>query len=326
MARFSHMLILLISLLILLFSCKGKQKEVKSQDQRPFPNVDVPKLLSGDEEKIEWISQHLWDRFLDSGKFYGSDSLSLNGVSREEVEKAMGTYVTLLEGIPSNNAIEAVGRAFSLAENFSKSCPESSMLEEFADLFRKYVYDPASPVRDEELWLSFLEPLIYSPYANEEMKASRSWEKQVCEKNRPGMPAPDFSFRGLRGKTHSLYGVKADYTVLIFGNPDCKACRELVEIFRRTPEIGEMISKGELKVLDIYIDEDIETWKDQGDKYPEEWINGYDHLGRINSERIYAVRAIPSVYLLDKNKTILLKDTPEDRLMKRLLSISQMPR
>ena len=238
----------------------------------------------------------------------------------------MGVYVTLLEGLPSKNAADAIGWAFSLAENFSKAHPESGMLEDFAELFRKYVYDPASPVRDEELWLSFLEPLLSSPYANEEMKASRSWEKLVCEKNRPGAQAPDFAFRDLKGKANSLYGVKSDYTILIFGNPDCNACRELVETFRSTEEITGMIESGRLKVLDIYIDEDIEAWKAQGDKYPAEWINGYDHLGRINSERIYAVRAIPSIYLLDKNKTILLKDTPEDRLLNKLLSISQMPR
>ena len=103
--------------------------------------------------------------------------------------------------------------------------------------------------------------------------------------------------------------------MLIFGNPDCNACRGLVEAFRGNPQIGGLISSGALKVVDIYIDEDVEAWKAAGEGYPKEWINGYDHLRRINSDRIYAVRGIPSVYLLDKNKTILLKDAPEDRLL-----------
>ena len=314
MKRLSNMLILLISLFILLLSCKGKKQE-NSLSPRPFPSAGIPQLLSDDEERLEWMTMHIWDRFLDTTGFYGSDSLRLNGVAKDEVEKQMGTFVTLLENIPAEKARSAVGRAFSLAEAFSTAHPDSGLLEDFAELFRKYVYDPASPVRDEELWLAFVEPLLASPLAKEEMRGSREWEKKVCSMNRPGTKAPDFAFTELSGRWNSLYGVKADYTVLIFGNPDCNACRGLVEAFRGSPQIGALISDGALKVVDIYIDEDVEAWKAAGEGYPKEWINGYDHLRRINSDRIYAVRGIPSVYLLDKDKTILLKDAPEDRLL-----------
>jgi hypothetical protein len=48
--------------------------------------------------------------------------------------------------------------------------------------------------------------------------------------------------------------------------------------------------------------------------YPEEWYNGFDPDFAIRNETLYNVRAIPSLYLLDKDKTVLLKDAPEDRI------------
>ena len=104
MARLSHMLILLISLLILLFSCTGNRKEPKNQVKRHFPMVEVPQMMDGDYEKADWVARHIWDRFLDTAAFYGSDSLTINGIDKTEVEQQIGTYVTILESIPPKNA------------------------------------------------------------------------------------------------------------------------------------------------------------------------------------------------------------------------------
>ena len=37
---------------------------------------------------------------------------------------------------------------------------------------------------------------------------------------------------------------------------------------------------------------------------------------------LYNVRAIPSLYLLDRDKTVLLKDAPEDRVFAALHAIA----
>ena len=40
----------------------------------------------------------------------------------------------------------------------------------------------------------------------------------------------------------------------------------------------------------------------------QEWTNGYDKELVIKNKNLYDLRAIPTLYLLDKNKTVLLKD------------------
>ena len=69
-----------------------------------------------------------------------------------------------------------------------------------------------------------------------------------------------------------------------------------------------------MKVLNIYIDEDLEAWRSYMPIYPDIWYNGFDPDLAIRSEMIYNVRAIPSLYLLDKDKKVIMKDAPEARV------------
>lgn len=43
-------------------------------------------------------------------------------------------------------------------------------------------------------------------------------------------------------------------------------------------------------------------------RFAKEWTNGYDKELVIKNKNLYDLRAIPTLYLLDKNKTVLLKD------------------
>jgi hypothetical protein len=55
--------------------------------------------------------------------------------------------------------------------------------------------------------------------------------------------------------------------------------------------------------------------------YPEEWYNGFDPNLVIRGEGLYNVRAIPSLYLLDQEKRVILKDAPENKMMSYLMSL-----
>ena len=48
--------------------------------------------------------------------------------------------------------------------------------------------------------------------------------------------------------------------------------------------------------------------------YPEEWYNGFDPDYVIRTDQLYNVRAIPSLYLLDADKKVMLKDATTEKL------------
>jgi hypothetical protein len=53
--------------------------------------------------------------------------------------------------------------------------------------------------------------------------------------------------------------------------------------------------------------------------YPDEWYNGFDPDLAIRTDNLYSVRAIPSLYLLDQDKRVIMKDAPENRILNALL-------
>ena len=81
------------------------------------------------------------------------------------------------------------------------------------------------------------------------------------------------------------------------------------------PTIEAMIASGELLVVNIYPDTDIQAWMDYLPNYPASWVCGYDPDQVLNSNTRYWLRAIPSLYLLDEEKRVIRKDAPLELIL-----------
>lgn len=86
-------------------------------------------------------------------------------------------------------------------------------------------------------------------------------------------------------------------------------CRDITEALKQSKLISDMQKSGRLKVLAIYPDEDLDEWHKHHADMPSMWINGYDRGCRIERENLYNVGAIPALYLLDREKIVLVKDS-----------------
>ena len=295
-----------------LLSCGPHKGKTQQPAVRDFPQAEVPAMLSDPDERVNWACEHFWNSFTNPDKLYLCDSVTVNGVPLEQVESRMGLFATLLKPRP-----EAVGRRsmeafFERIAAFQKAWPDGNLFPEMVRLTEYYFYDPNSPVRDELLYLPFVERLAESELVDPARRPAYAWTARMCSLNRPGTPAADFVFVDTQGRQRSLYGIKAQWTLLVFGNPDCNACKELTEQITEDEHLNGLLREGSLKVVDIYVDEDIDAWKQRMDAYPKDWINGYDPKHVIREDLIYNVRALPSIYLLDKEKRVVLKDaTPE---------------
>lgn len=191
------------------------------------------------------------------------------------------------------------------------------------ELVSKYLYDPNSPLRDEDLYLPFLRRMLESPYTSEDMIPAYRYEAEMCALNPRESVAADFLFRTDKGKNLRLSDIGSDYVILFFSNPGCEACKEIVETIKSAEFAGIMQGKGNLTIANIYIDNDLKAWRDYLRFYPETWINGYDPGYVIREDVIYNVRAIPSVYLLGPGKKVLLKDADIMRVLDTLYNIFQ---
>lgn len=315
--------ILLVAFTAVLFpACAGKKdKGADVPAERSFPPMPtVPSVITDANEAYEYIATHFWDGFLD--KSYPCDSSLVNGVRNLEVEKAFGMYAALLENNCRRDfATKAMAGLFSSIERFGKENDSSNVFGFFEKMVPKFLYDPNSPYRDEDLYLPYVSGLSVSELVSEDMKPAYSYDASMCSINRAGTPAADFSFTDLKGRRHNLYGIKAGHTLLFFTNPGCPACKEIAGRIEGNKILQGLISEGKLAVVSVYIDRDIAQWKSYATEYPASWYCGYDQDYSIRSEVRYNVRAIPSLYLLDSEKRVQMKDAPEERVIPYLEKI-----
>ena len=72
--------------------------------------------------------------------------------------------------------------------------------------------------------------------------------------------------------------------------------------------INEFSKSNKLKILAVYPDEDLDAWKGHVSVMLKDWINSYDKSVSLKNDEIYDLKAIPTLYLLNKEKKVLLKD------------------
>ena len=92
----------------------------------------------------------------------------------------------------------------------------------------------------------------------------------------------------------------------------------IISMLKGSSIINSMEQQGRLALLSIYIDEDLSAWHQGLSDYPDDWVTGYNQDLSIRDALVYDVRAIPSLYLLDRNKAVIFKDISTGMLMLQL--------
>ena len=101
-----------------------------------------------------------------------------------------------------------------------------------------------------------------------------------------------------------------------------RGLQNIIGMLGNSPVIASQVRDGVLAVVNIYIDEDIGAWLSYMPVYPADWHNGFDPDLVIRGDGIYDVRAIPSLYLLDREKRVLMKDAPEQKVISFLENLA----
>lgn len=286
--------------LILCTACGNRKasdnqtEDIKSDSTKIFALPVIPALLNTPESRADYLVRHYWENV----DF--ADTTYLD--HREVMEQAWVDYIDIMKLVPEETAISAIKQMYKDAGKKKK------VFFYFTDLAEKYLYDPNSPMRNEELYIPVLDAMLESTVLDDTEKILPKGRRELAEQNRLGRQAEDFTYTLVSGKSGTLYGVKADYTLLFINNPGCHACEEGIKELKQAPAINKEFEAGNLKILSVYPDEDKEEWERHLSDFPKEWINGYDKKLMIKEKNLYDLKAIPTLYLLDKNKKVLLKD------------------
>ena len=291
-------------LAIILFACtscnsgsasKEKTTTEKAQNTlKPFTLPEIPAMYTSPEQRADFLVKHYWDNF---------DFADTNYINKPEItEQAYVDFLDVANHSPMESAFDGMKSLMNKAET------EKKVFDYFISLSDKYLYDPNSPFRNEELYIRVLEKMVETNLLDDTEKTRPQYRLQLAQKNRLGTKAINFTYTMESGKQGALYGVNTEYILLYINNPGCHACGEITEGMKHSQIIQYLLHQKRMTILCIYPDEDLEEWKRHQSDFPPSWINGYDKGTVMRDKDLYDLKAIPSLYLLDKNKTVLLKD------------------
>ena len=285
----------------------GQDDTAKAVTQK-FTHPEVPALITDPNQRIEYLVRRYWDYF---------DFADTTYVPTPEItEQAWVDYIDLLFRIPLDKAQEAMqGMMTKSAQNSKK------LFLYFTGMADKYLYDPNSPARNEELYIPVLEVINQSSALDDTEKIRARFQLEWALKNRIGTKATDFQYAGITGQTGTLYRINAGYTLLFFNNPECTSCMEHIQNIRNSVFMNRLISERKLTILSIYPDREIDEWKKHHAVYPAGWIVGYDPSFTIGLK--YDLKASPTLYLLDGAKVVLLKDATLGQIESLLVVLQQ---
>ena len=316
---FTLMIIAGISL-ILLVACvpirksndmAGKDKATKdTMHIARYIRPEIPQMMTDPQQRAFYYVNHYWDGYsLADTAFIRSD----------DTEQLFSDFIGALQYVDPEESSTALKRMMSRMEE------DSTAYSRFCTLSEKYLYDANSPMRNEDYFIPVLEQMIGSKRLTEYDKIRPIDQLEQAHKNRPGMTATDFTYVTPKGKSERMSAIKADYTMLFFYDPDCTSCQEFERVFSEMPAFLDMQEKGILRVLAVYPDDNEEEWLLKSSQMPHGWIVGWNKQGDIRSKTLYEIRATPTLFLLDKQKKVILKDATLEQIIRHLSAVYPQP-
>lgn len=227
-----------------------------------FPYPDIPDEVEEPEARMAYMLEHFWQDYA------FADSTAMN---REVGEQGMVDFLNLMQHADSVTAVQGAG---VLADSL---VAHPFVLSFFEGLMAHYLDDSDSPLYSNVVYAHLLRALPETP--------QRVWLLEQLAKNPVGSRATDILVTASDGKRTRLYSIKAEQTLLIFYDPDCRRCQRLDAQLEQEPSI---VQNPRLSVVR----------KD---------------MNELEGE--YYVPHTPALYLLDAEKRVVLKNTNIETLL-----------
>ncbi len=265
-----------------------------------FPYPDVPDSLQSPESRMDYLLANYWNRF----NF--NDTTETNC---QVGEQGFSDFVYMLSYVDPARQDQAaedfVRRAFATAWG----------ADHYDHLMEHYLFNPNSPLRNDLVYAPLLSHVIvHCKVCDDAMLERTRYRLAQVSKNQVGTVAADFSYSTRSGQGGRMHDMTADYLLLVFHDPDCENCERILPQLMHEP----LLQSAKVKVLAVYPDNNTDEWRQKQYNMPANWIDAYSPQGEISEKSVYFIQATPSLYLLDHEKKVLLKDSTLQAILQNL--------
>jgi peroxiredoxin len=298
--RATQELVLTTSLYIQKYPKSLVSKMLKSV-QFPKAPLDLPVFLPNGETNpahFKWMQNHFWDkndfkdpRLLRNNLWVSYLNAYLQRFTETQPDSINRAIDRLLDKMPPYEAfytftVEYVTETFETSDWFA------------ADQVFVHMVDTYLP-NDSTAWLD---------------EATLLRLKDKADFHRPnltGQKAPPLRLSTPDGKWISLDSLQSDYFMLVFYSPLCGHCMDAM------PDIYQTYLDARpygLEALAISVDRKFDDWKTFTEQQSWEWYNVADPSNKLAFQEAYGAYNLPVIYLLDKNKRIVMKRVRPEKL------------
>ncbi len=280
--------------------------------QKTFKQAEVPAVYTEPRLRAEYLAMHYWDHFdFADTAFVGS--------AAHITEQALVDFFSIFPYAPYQTSCEGIKRLLDQAQK------NRALYAFFTSKMEQYLFHPASPMRNEEFFVPVLEHMVASDSLDTYRKGRPLVMLEQVRKNRPGTRAADIRYTTENGSQGSLYNLKTDFVLVFFHGLDFGNAPEITRMIDASQTVKQMIAQKKLTVLSIYPDVPGEQWKKYLPQMPQTWIHGYDKELDIQQQQTYVLRVLPTLYLLDKEHKVVMKDVAFSYIELYLNSILHAP-
>lgn len=280
---------------------------VQAQAQQSFPYPAIPDTLRSVEQRAGYLSEHYWDNynfadtlllkskevteqgfvnFIDILNRFNLDNASKGVAHKDIAQKGITRKDITQQGIAQKDITQQGITQQGIACFTRKAFSNAAAKERFENLIEHYFEDQLSPVRNDRVYLIFLEEMKNSPCFNETEKERIAFKIKTTNKNLPGDIAINFKFKDENGKEHQLSDYKDQKVILYFYDPDCENCHEV------SAWLKQQSIPADIKVLKMIAD---------------------NHISYM-----YSLKNMPTIFLLDKENKVILKDCTAQELIENI--------
>lgn len=277
-------------------SAEGVQvaSPAQTEQEEMFPFPEIPEVLTDPDERRSYLLSHYWDcyDFTDTVLLHHADV----------TEQGLVNYVALVASHADR------GEADRAVDGFCRKMAVGKEAREvFASLLEKYLYDPMSPLRNDLLYVRFLDGLLAYAPQGDILRDRWRFYKDLAGKNNPGQAAENFTYYRPDGTAQTLYGTRAGLLLVLFYDPECENCHATMQAMKDSETLSGAVRNGHVTVLAVYTEGNPAAWREELSGLPSDWLVGTDREF-IKKQSLYDLKAMPTLYLLDADKRVLLKD------------------
>lgn len=187
----------------------------------------------------------------------------------------------------------------------------AGQLADMLEAAEEAIFSPLSPLYSEERMALILRRALDSGKLDDTQTSTALWMlNDVCLVNAPDSLAANIDLELADGSTTNLHAYLAGRPLaVVFYDPDCRHCHSVMG------QLGELASL--VNVIAVCVDSPHSRWEVTRGGIPDGWVPAFD-LSKVTETDAYVIRSLPSVYLLDADRRVRLKNPSPERLLDEL--------